>query len=570
VRTTLQRRLARTFLALLVVTTVGVALAVVVAVRLVAAQEQVVERLFDSYEAAADVNQALVDQETGFRGYALTGDEDFLGPYRGGAIRAERALRRLERIEADFPALRPRRVAVVAAAEDWRRTVAEPGIAAVDAGRTLDRAALETSRLRFDAVRSAVEDDRGALLAQREDRVEDLRRGVVLLFLGFGAGLLLLVAAATLTWVALRRWVTGPLTQLGAAVDRVEGGDLSRQVAIEDAPQEIRDLAEQVDRMRVRILHEFALAEESRVRAEEAQALVEEQAEDLRRSNAELEQFAYVASHDLQEPLRKVASFCQLIERRYKGQLDERGDQYIEFAVDGAKRMQQLINDLLAFSRVGRHTSGFETVSLESVLAGALRQLEAAVEETGAEVTHDPLPEVEGEAGLLVQLFQNLIGNALKFRAEEAPRVHIGARPAPGEPDVWELSCTDNGIGIDEQYEDKIFVIFQRLHGRDAYGGTGIGLAMCKKIVEHHGGRLWLDSTEPGGGSTFRWTLPAAASTTTAADATAAEPGDGTNDTNDTNDTDDRVDIDERDEGTADDRAAGAAGRDLARGGRPG
>ncbi len=564
-RTTLQRQLGRTFLALLLVTTVGVALAVVVAVRLVGAQEQVVERLFDSYAAAADVNQALVDHETGFRGYALTGDEDFLEPYRAGAARAQRSLQRLERIEEDFPALRPRRIAVAAAADDWRRTVAEPGIAAVAAGRTLDRAALETSRLRFDAVRSAVDDYRDALLVQREDRVADLRRGVTLLFVGFGAGLVLLATSAALAWVALRRWVIGPLAQLGAEVDRVEGGDLSRRVAIEDAPQEIRDLAEQIDRMRVRILHEFALAEESRNRAEEAQALVEEHAEDLRRSNAELEQFAYVASHDLQEPLRKVASFCQLIERRYKGQLDERGDQYIEFAVDGAKRMQQLINDLLAFSRVGRHTGGFERVPLELVLAGALRQLEAAVEESGAVVTHDPLPEVEGEAGLLVLLLQNLIGNAVKFRSEAAPRVHLGVRQAPGEPDVWEFSCADNGIGIDEQYEDKIFVIFQRLHGRDAYGGTGIGLAMCKKIVEHHGGRLWLDSTAPGGGSTFRWTLPAAAREAPGAAGTTNTPA-----TDHSGHTDDSDDTDDFEEGTADDGAAGAPGRDLARGGRPG
>jgi light-regulated signal transduction histidine kinase (bacteriophytochrome) len=216
-----------------------------------------------------------------------------------------------------------------------------------------------------------------------------------------------------------------------------------------------------------------------------------------------------VASHDLQEPLRKVASFCQLIEHRYKGQLDERGEQYIEFAVDGAKRMQQLINDLLAFSRVGRSGSGFAPVDLEGALAQAERQLELMITEADAVVTHDPLPTVEGDHSLLVQLLQNLIGNGVKFKGEDPPRVHIGAARSAGDPDVWEFSCRDNGIGIDEQYEDKIFVIFQRLHGRDAYGGTGIGLAMCKKIVEHHGGRLWLDTeSRETPGAVFRWTLP--------------------------------------------------------------
>ncbi|MGH8940540.1 MAG: sensor histidine kinase, partial [Actinomycetes bacterium] len=327
----------------------------------------------------------------------------------------------------------------------------------------------------------------------------------------------------------------------------VQGGDLSRRVAIEEAPVEIRVLAQQIERMRGRIAREVMQAERSRAESLRARATVEEQAEDLLRSNAELEQFAYVASHDLQEPLRKVASFCQLIERRYKGQLDERGEQYIEFAVDGAKRMQQLINDLLAFSRVGRHTSAFADVELEQVTAQALRQLAAAIEESGAVVTHDPLPTVHGESGLLVQLLQNLVGNAIKFRSASLPRVHIGVRRSPGDDAMWEFSCRDNGIGIDPGYEDKIFVIFQRLHGRDEYGGTGIGLAMCKKIVEYHGGRLWLATTAEGAGSMFCWTLPVS----------GEQVANGSNDT--------------RTHGrTSDDGSAGAADRDLARGGRPG
>ena len=322
-----------------------------------------------------------------------------------------------------------------------------------------------------------------------------------------------LVVLGVLTWQALRRWVTQPLAALGSEVERVEQGDISRQVTVGAAPTEIAQLGEQVERMRVRILHEYALAEASRAEADEARAQLEEQAEDLRRSNAELEQFAYVASHDLQEPLRKVASFCQLIQRRYGGQLDERGEQYIEFAVDGAKRMQQLINDLLAFSRVGRRSTEFDAVALEDVLAQALRQLSELLEQAEAEVTHDPLPVVLGDPSLLVQLLQNLIGNGVKFRSEQPPRVHLSARP---DVDGFvEIVCKDNGIGIEDQYEEKIFVIFQRLHGREAYDGTGIGLAMCKKIVEFHGGRLWLDTAETSvNGSTFRFTLPMAASST--------------------------------------------------------
>jgi PAS domain S-box-containing protein len=236
-----------------------------------------------------------------------------------------------------------------------------------------------------------------------------------------------------------------------------------------------------------------------------AERTLQQHALELERSNAELEQFAYVASHDLQEPLRKVASFCQLLERRYKGQLDERGEQYIEFAVDGAKRMQQLINDLLSFSRVGRVTTGFAQVDLGQAFAQALAQLQSVIEEAAATVSADPLPTVRGEQSLLVQLFQNLVGNGVKFHGEAAPIVHVSAQRSG---DMWEFCCRDNGIGIEPQYEDKIFVIFQRLHGRDVYGGTGIGLALCKKIVEYHGGRMWLD-TAVTAGAAIRWTLPA-------------------------------------------------------------
>jgi len=517
-RTTLRRRLVVTFVALAALIGVLVVSAVVLSLRLYDAQGAVVQRLFRTYVASADLNAALLDQETGFRGYALTRDPDYLAPYREGRRTTAAVEPRLRRAERDYPALRAGRVRVEEAADRWQAEVAGPGIRQLQAGEPLDRAELDRGKAIFDEVRTAVADYRSLIVAQRRNRVAELDRDVTLLFGTLAAGLVLVLVSAGLTWVALRRWVTQPLERLGAEVDRVEGGDLSRKVSVTEAPAEIAVLAEQIDGMRARILHEYALAEASRLEALDSRRLVEEQAEDLRRSNTELEQFAYVASHDLQEPLRKVASFCQLLERRYKGQLDERGDQYIEFAVDGAKRMQQLINDLLAFSRVGRSGSGFAQVDLEDVLAQAERQLEVTIADAGAVVTHDPLPTIEGDRSLLVQLLQNLIGNGVKFRGQDAPRIHLSAARSGDDPQVWELSCSDNGIGIEPQYEDKIFVIFQRLHGRDVYGGTGIGLAMCKKIVEHHGGRLWLDTTpREAPGALLRWTLPEAQPTERAA-----------------------------------------------------
>lgn len=238
-----------------------------------------------------------------------------------------------------------------------------------------------------------------------------------------------------------------------------------------------------------------------RKRAEEA---LKHLAEDLRRSNAELEQFAYVASHDLQEPLRMVSSYMQLLKRRYQGKLDNDADEFIAFAVDGAARMQQLINDLLTFSRVGTRGRLMGLSSCEKILAEALMNLQVAIEESKATITHDPLPTVFCDQPQLVQVFQNLLGNSIKFRGQQASKIHISAKRAESE---WIFSVCDNGIGLDPKFGERIFEIFQRLHSRTAYPGTGIGLAICKRIVQRHGGRIWVES-KPGEGSTFYFTLP--------------------------------------------------------------
>ena len=234
-----------------------------------------------------------------------------------------------------------------------------------------------------------------------------------------------------------------------------------------------------------------------------AEAELLEKVEQLRRSNEDLEQFASIASHDLQEPLRMVASYTQLLSRRYTGRLDSDADEFIAFAVDGARRMQQLIQDLLLYSRVGSKGKELAATSSEAALAHALLGLGSAIEATGALVTHDPLPTVLADETQLVQLFQNLVGNAIKYQGPGTPRVHVSASPRDGK---WRFAVKDNGLGIEPQYFGRIFGMFQRLHKREEFEGTGIGLAICKRIAERHGGHMAVESV-PGQGSTFLFAL---------------------------------------------------------------
>jgi light-regulated signal transduction histidine kinase (bacteriophytochrome) len=224
----------------------------------------------------------------------------------------------------------------------------------------------------------------------------------------------------------------------------------------------------------------------------------------LLRSNAELEQFAYVASHDLQEPLRMITGYTQLLAKRYGDRLGQDAGEYIGFMVDGAKRMRQLIQDILTYSRAGRGDRPFAATDFDQVLRQSLVTLQLAIEESGALVTHDELPTIDCDPGQMAQLMQNLLGNAIKYRDGRAPEIHVSCRRREAD---WLFGVKDNGIGIEPQYAERVFIIFQRLHTREEYDGTGIGLAVCKKIVERHGGKIWLEST-PGQGSTFFFTLP--------------------------------------------------------------
>ncbi|BCY11780.1 ATP-binding protein [Actinoplanes sp. L3-i22] len=457
--------------------------------------------------AGQELYSAYLDQETGVRGYALSRTDANLRPYENGVATELRLLAQIEALndEHGTAAIRADLAAVRERSGDWRQTVAEPAIAAAKEGRP---ASGTTGTDRFDRLRAAVDRLQADILKLRNSAVAAARRtgSTLVTLMAVAAAVVLLVGAMLM--LLLDRLVSRPVTELAEQVRQVAGGDFERPITSSGSP-ELRALAADVDGMRRQIAAELTVVRDARAEVLAINAQLELKAEELTRSNRDLEQFAYVASHDLQEPLRKVASFCQLLQRRYAGQLDERAEQYIGFAVDGAQRMQRLINDLLAFSRIGRITTGFKPVELSRVLPEVASQLEARAG-ADAEITWGDLPVVEGEEPLLTTLFVNLIGNSLKFRRPDvAPVIRVTAEP---DGDHWKINVRDNGIGIEAEFADKVFVIFQRLHSRDAYEGTGIGLAIVKKIVEYHGGRIWLDLDVEQGTSIW-FTVPRAPET---------------------------------------------------------
>jgi signal transduction histidine kinase len=451
---------------------------------------------------------ALIDQETAIRGYALNRQDESLTPYTEGVAQERELIADMRRVLPGNQGMQDRLRMVEGMTSQWRAQVAEPTIAAVRSGAAgADQVpGTATARQLFDSVRAAIvglQDYLAGLRSNLANQATTTSNWVVLLLIAAAA--VVLAAGAALV-VLLRRMVVAPVTVLAGQVRQVAGGDYQREIHV-DAVPELVLLAADVEAMRRKIATDLAQVQAAGRLVEEANHRLQQQTAELMRSNRDLEQFAYVASHDLQEPLRKVASFCQLLKRRYAGQLDERADQYINFAVDGAQRMQRLINDLLAFSRIGRANTGFADVDLDRVMSDTVAGLDALRERTDAEITWSDLPVVRGEEVLLATLLANLVGNSLKFRRPGVPpRVRVSAKQAGAE---WEFTCQDNGIGIEPEFADKVFVIFQRLHGKEAYPGTGIGLAIAKRIVEYHGGHIWVDP-EYSDGAAVHFTLPAA------------------------------------------------------------
>jgi signal transduction histidine kinase len=486
VSTSLRRRLT------LLLVTAGGALVVIAVLgvmsigNLTRAQGKLVDRVQVARIASLDLQVALFEQQASVRGYVLSGAAAFLDDLETAREVELAAAAELSASMSDAGPVLARLDALEARSDSWRATLATPAIDARTAGREEEAVARLTDpdATSFDEVSAAGVELGDALRELREQAVADTDRAIAQLVVTAGLAMTLIVVVGAIIAIALRRDVLRPLDRLASDARTVASGGFDQQVA-EHGPAEIRHLARDVEAMRWQILLELQQAERSRIE-------FEQQAVDLQRSNRDLEQFAYVASHDLQEPLRKVAGFCQLLERRYGDQLDDRAREYIHYAVDGAERMQTLINDLLMFSRVGRTTERFERVDLGPTLEEAWRDVEGA---DTARLEASELPTVAGDPALLRTLFVNLLSNAVKFRSEVPPIAQVSAEEVDG---AWDISVQDNGIGLDPQFADRIFDIFQRLHTRDVYDGTGIGLAICKRIVEFHGGSIRLSPSNEG------------------------------------------------------------------------
>jgi signal transduction histidine kinase len=459
-------------------------------------------RLVNTIDPAATQAQlldtAMINQETGVRGYALSGQQDFLQPYNQGYAQEKASIKALRGFMSQLPkGTSADLTSVSTQAHYWRTHYAQPTINHINQTKKpyLSPTVL-AGKADFDAVRAKIAVLERDIAGARAHAVATLNDDAAVLDVVFIAVAIGLAVIVVLLAIGLRATAIKPIHRLATEARQVADGDFSHEVRV-TGPREVTNLAADVNTMRERILQELGATQE-------ANAILQEHTAELERSNSELEQFAYIASHDLQEPLRKVASFTQLLQRRYAGQLDARADQYIEFAVDGAKRMQALINDLLSYSRVGRSTREPSLVSSEAALSQARNNLASQMEESGATVESGHMPLVLAELTLLTAVFQNLLSNALKFHGDKPPRIVL---TTSRDGQFWLFSFSDNGIGVEPDYAERIFVIFQRLHERTAYPGTGIGLAMTRKIVEYFGGKIWLDTTYTGG-SRFLFTLP--------------------------------------------------------------
>ncbi|MGB8592276.1 MAG: CHASE3 domain-containing protein, partial [Candidatus Acidiferrales bacterium] len=418
------------------------------------------------------VQGGVTDAETGQRGYIITGQQAYLDPYNDALNHVDRNLKDLRALTADsavqqrnldllepMVATRLKQLQEFIDIRDSAGMDAAAGALREGSGMsTMDQIRAQIRKIRF-------EEDR--LLKERSEETETSSRKTRAVIV---AGDILALSFLFLAGIVVRQ-------------------EIERRKRAEDS---VRALNADLER-----------------RVIERTAQLDERAKDLARSNSELQQFAYVASHDLQEPLRMISSFTQLLAKRYKEKLDDDARDFINYAVDGATRMQTLISDLLSYSRVGTQGKPLERTLCGEVFGRALQNLKVAIEESGTVITTGTLPAVLADPQQMCQLFQNLIANAIKFRGKDAPIVHVSA---VRNGDDWKISVRDNGIGIAPEHADRIFVIFQRLHTRTEYPGTGIGLAVCKKIVERHGGRIWVESSF-GMGSTFCFTVPAAAET---------------------------------------------------------
>jgi len=492
----LRRRLAVTFTVAGALLVIGCAVGGMALNSMIKAVDNQVNRLDPAARNTGYLFGSLLNQETGVRGFIITRQQTFLGPYHEGLAQSARYVHSLHGLVDSFPSLRRRLMIVESQASRWRKDYAVPAMATV-AQHGQPSISLEAKGdSEFDQLRANLRALNGGILSERASALRRLRSATSAVIVVAITAAVALIGVAAAAWAAMNAWVTRPLAALSREAQVVASGGLDHQLKVR-GPREVINLAGDVEAMRRQLLASMGD--------------LSYKANELQRSNRELEQFAYVASHDLQEPLRKVASFCQMLESRYAGQLDDRARQYIAYAVDGAKRMQLLINELLTFSRVGQPGTIRGPVDLNAVAREAIDRLDATITDTDADITIGELPTITGDATLLTQLFQNLIGNSIKFRRmDEHPVIRIAAERKNG---VWEFACRDNGIGIASGHAERVFVIFQRLHPRDAYSGTGIGLALCRKIVDFHGGRIWVDTeadpaADSGSGTTIRWTLP--------------------------------------------------------------